>query len=81
MLLEVPPKLKPAAKTVDVVKAAIPKIKGVSKEMIALLRKEGVTTLDGLADLSSEELTDMVGPLKAGKAEKIIMAARAHWFA
>src|SRR5690348_558152 len=46
------------------------------------LAEQGVKNLYDLADLSGEELVDMLGSdvLKEGQANAIIMAARAHWF-
>jgi N utilization substance protein A len=42
-----------------------------------------VKTLDDLGDLASDELMDIVGKdeMDEAKANEIIMAARAHWFA
>ena len=42
--------------------------------------KMSVKTRDDLADLAVDELSEMTG-LEAEKAKKLIMAARAHWFA
>ena len=50
--------------------------------MVVKLGEKGVKTLDDVADLASDELRDIVGndELTEGKANEIIMAARAHWF-
>jgi N utilization substance protein A len=64
--------------------AAIP---GLTPAMLVALGEKGVKTLDDLADLASDELTDRNdGILKDfslgdNDANAIIMAARAHWFA
>ena len=54
----------------------------LSKEHILQLAKNNIKTLDDLADLSGDELIDIIG--KYGVSYKIanemIMAARAHWF-
>ena len=59
--------------------AAVP---GVTPAMAVKLGDKGVKTLDGLADLASDELREMLGDIKlsAEEADAIIMAARAHWF-
>jgi N utilization substance protein A len=61
-------------------------IDGLSEEMLVTLGKAGIKTLDDLGDLAADELVSKRdGVLKAfGIAEddgnRIIMAARAHWF-
>jgi N utilization substance protein A len=47
------------------------------------LGEHGVKTLDDLADLAGDELMEIApeGTLKLDRANEIIMAARAHWFA
>ncbi len=57
-------------------------LQGLSIEMVVKLGEKGVKTLDDVADLASDELRDIVGndELTEGKANEIIMAARAHWF-
>ena len=47
-----------------------------------ILSKSGIQTLDNLADLSSDELIEILdaSKLKAKQADEIIMAAREHWF-
>ena len=59
--------------------AAVP---GITPAMAVKLGEKGVKTLDGLADLASDELREMLGDVKlsAEEADAIIMAARAHWF-
>ena len=55
----------------------------ITPAMMVALGENGVKTLDDLADLASDELIEIVPPgtLGADKANEIIMAARAHWFA
>jgi len=58
-------------------------IEGVTPAMLVALGEKGVKTRDDLADLASDELIEFVpqGSLTAERANEIIMAARAHWFA
>ena len=55
-------------------------IPGVSEELVTLLFKQNIKSRDGLADLTADELCDIV-PMPIQQAGEIIMAARAHWFA
>src|SRR6185312_14735782 len=61
-------------------------IEGLTPAMLVALGEKGIKTLDDLADLASDELTDEKdGILKSFEmsledANAIIMAARAHWF-
>jgi N utilization substance protein A len=43
------------------------------------LAARGVVTRDDLAELATDELTDM-DDMDDERAAKLIMAARAHWF-
>ncbi|MDP9126983.1 MAG: transcription termination factor NusA [Pseudomonadota bacterium] len=56
---------------------------GLTIEMAVKLGEKGVKSLDDVADLASDELRDIIGAdnLAEAKANEIIMAARAHWFA
>ena len=57
-------------------------LEGLDAEMLVKLGEKGVKTLDDLGDLASDELREIIGDsLAEGKANEIIMAARAHWFA
>jgi N utilization substance protein A len=51
--------------------------------MLVALGEKGIRTRDDLADLSADELLEVItdGSLTLEKAQDIIMAARAHWFA
>ncbi|SDH38234.1 transcription termination factor NusA [Roseospirillum parvum] len=55
---------------------------GLTPQMILKLAEQGVKTLDDLADLASDELVEILGGelMDEGEANKVIMAARAHWF-
>lgn len=53
---------------------------GLTPDLIAKLAAGGVHTLDDLADLATDELTDITGHT-AQEATALIMKARAHWFA
>ncbi len=55
---------------------------GLTPEMLVKLAKNGVKTLDNLADLAGDELIEILGKdmLSLDQANEMIMAARAHWF-
>ena len=58
-------------------------IEGVTPGHLAVLGDKGVKTLDDLGDLAADELNEMMpANLKfdEDEANRIIMAARAHWF-
>ena len=57
-------------------------IEGLDQDMLLTLASKGVKTIDDLADLAADELIEILGEntLTEVEAEKIIMAARAHWF-
>lgn len=59
---------------------ALPHMTG---EMAVKLGERELKTLDDVADLAGDELRDIIGLDNLGetKANEIIMAARAHWFA
>ena len=50
--------------------------------MLVALGEKGVKTLDDLGDLASDELREILVDAKMSEdeANRIIMAARAHWF-
>ncbi len=56
---------------------------GISPVMLVALGENGVKTVDDFADLASDELLDILpaGTLNQERADALIMAARAHWFA
>ena len=53
----------------------------VDQDMLFTLAGKGVKTIDDLADLAADELIEVLGEntLSETEANKIIMAARAHW--
>ena len=55
---------------------------GVSPSMLVQFGQNGIKTLDDLGDLASDELIELLGEGAPPPelADKIIMAARAHWF-
>jgi len=52
---------------------------GLSSELIAKLAEAGVHSRDDLADLATDELTEITGQ-SAEEATALIMKAREHWF-
>ncbi len=55
-------------------------MEGMDNQTARILASKGVVTMDGLADLDIEELTEMTG-MEADRAKQLIMTARAPWFA
>jgi transcription termination/antitermination protein NusA len=55
-------------------------LEGVSADMIVQLAASGVHTRDDLADLATDELTEITGQ-SPEESTALIMRARAHWFA
>ena len=60
----------------------IEKVKQFSLENLVALGEKNIKTLDDLADLSSDELIDIIGSdnIKKSDADKIIMDSRKKWF-
>jgi len=58
-------------------------IEGLTPAMLVQLGEKGVKTLDDLGDLAGDELREIVGndSMDSERANAVIMAARAHWFA
>jgi N utilization substance protein A len=54
-------------------------LEGLNAELIAKLAEAGIHTRDDLADLATDELTDITGQA-AEDATTLIMKAREHWF-
>jgi N utilization substance protein A len=54
-------------------------IEGLTAELIAKLAESGVHTRDDLADLATDELTEITGQTPE-EATALIMKAREHWF-
>ncbi|MBQ7285644.1 MAG: transcription termination/antitermination protein NusA [Alphaproteobacteria bacterium] len=57
-------------------------IEGLDRDMILALASQVIKTVDDLADLATDELIEMLGEdvVSVQEANKIIMAARQHWF-
>ncbi len=58
-------------------------IDGLDQDMIIKLAENEIKTLDDLADLAADELIEILGEntVTQVEANRIIMAAREHWFA
>ncbi|PHY07837.1 MAG: transcription termination/antitermination protein NusA [Alcaligenaceae bacterium] len=54
-------------------------LEGMTPELLNKLAEGGVKTRDDLAELATDELTELAG-LDEATASQLIMAARAHWF-
>jgi N utilization substance protein A len=54
-------------------------LEGLGAEHIGMLAEHGITTLDDLADLATDELTEITGQ-SIDEATALIMKAREHWF-
>ena len=54
-------------------------LEGMDKALATALASSGILTRDDLAEQSVDDLKD-ISDLDDGKAAKLIMAARAHWF-
>ena len=68
------------------VEDALAEIAGLTEAMLVALGKKAILTLDDLGDLATDELVGRGGvlkdfPLTEDDGNRIIMAARAHWFA
>jgi len=57
-------------------------VDGLDQDMIIKLAENNIKTLDDLADLASDELIEILGEnaLTETEANRVIMAAREHWF-
>lgn len=64
------------------IKADLKKFDGISLEMLVKLGENNIKTLDDLADLSADELVEIVGAdiVDEDTANAVIMKAREHWF-
>ena len=54
-------------------------LEGMTPELVSKLAVANIKTRDDLAELATDELSEMTG-LDEAAASEIIMAARAHWF-
>ena len=57
-------------------------IEGLDRDMLLTLAGKGIKTIDDLADLAADELIELLGEdvISIQEANRIIMAARQHWF-
>jgi N utilization substance protein A len=65
--------------SVENVEEALLSLEGMDTEIASKLAQNGVITRDALADLATDELTEMTG-ISDERAVDLIMKARAHWF-
>ncbi len=65
-------------KILETLDPKILELEGMNNDIISSIGRNGIKTLDDLADLSTDELVEMTG-IQAEDAAKIITAARAHW--
>ena len=65
---------------VDAVSQDLRELEGLDADLIGKLADKGVHTLDDLADLAVDELTERTGQSQ-DEAKTLIMKAREHWFA
>ena len=61
------------------VEEALLNLDGMDKPLAGKLASNGIKTLDDLADLAVDELTEMTG-IDVDRAKQLITTARAHWF-
>ena len=54
-------------------------MEGMDNQTARVLASKGITTMDALADLATDELTEMTG-MDAERANRLIMKAREPWF-
>jgi transcription termination/antitermination protein NusA len=54
-------------------------MEGMDNQTARVLASKGITTMDALADLATDELTEMTG-MDAERATRLIMKAREPWF-
>lgn len=65
------------------VDAELTNLASMSSDVLLILAENNIKTLDDLGDLATDELQEILpsGLLNDKQAEKLIMSARAHWFA
>ncbi len=66
--------------SIDGIDQSMLQLEGMDNQLAGKLAAKGVKTRDDLADLAVDELAEMTG-VDEERAKKLIMAARAHWFA
>jgi N utilization substance protein A len=52
----------------------------ISVDQLVVLNEKNIKTRDQLADLSNDELIEILSEIDKAKADEIIMDARKHWF-
>lgn len=62
------------------VEHSLENFKGMTPELLVMLAKANVKTLDDLADLAADELIEIIPTMDTMEANRFIMRARAHWF-
>ena len=65
--------------TVESAAGSLEGMEGMDGQTARLLASKGITTMDALADLDTEELAELTG-MEADRASQLIMTARAPWF-
>ena len=65
--------------SVENVEEALLSLEGMDTDVASKLAANGITTRDALADLATDELTEITG-ISDERAVDLIMKARAHWF-
>ena len=65
--------------SVENVEEALLSLEGMDTDIASKLAANGIVTRDALADLATDELTELTG-MSDDKAVDLIMKARAHWF-
>src|SRR6185436_991499 len=65
--------------SVENVEEALLSLEGIDTDIASKLAANGITTRDALADLATDELTELTG-ITNERAVDLIMKARAHWF-
>jgi N utilization substance protein A len=65
--------------TVEDAVGSLENMEGMDGQTARLLASKGITTMDALADLATEELTELTG-MESERASQLIMTARAPWF-
>lgn len=65
------------------IQADLIEMEGLNPEQIIKLGEAGIKSKDDFADLATDELLEILGDsaMPAKTAERLIMAARSHWFA
>ncbi len=65
--------------SLESIEPALLALPGMNKNLASALADRGISTRDGLAELTVDDIKD-IGDLDQSKAADLIMAARAHWF-